>query len=640
MVDSIRFRYQLMPFLYSLVYASTQTGVPMNAPKVFYFQDDPTTHLASSDHDFMVGSHLLAAPLIDLSASQRQVYLPAGQVWYDWHDDARYDGGQFVSVDAPLGRLPLFVREGAIIPMGPTMNYVDELPGAPLSIHAWPGSGEFLLYEDDGKTLNYQSGQYRQTRFTQRQISSEWQMDILVDGSYSPGRTSLTVIKHIASVPSSVTLDGSELAGAANLSALSAVEQGYFFDADTETLHIKLQEKQGLQQLAVLEEGAQGLVTLYYRTDWTTPSMIYSADGSEWLAEPGESLIESGFSGYYTISIPASQLTFAITDGAGNWDSRQGANYSIIEPGTYTLKDGVINQGVPPSHIELQYRTSWDVTTIHYSANGGAWQQATMNAGSLNGFVDFSLEAVSLEFYFSDGTQVDDQQGANYQIASPGQYYVDNEQLRSGQPEQVVRLFVEADWPQAFISYTTDGTNWTAEPVAMTPSAIPGYFQFDIQGQVAVFSVTDGAGQWLDNGGQHYSVSQLGSYTLSVSGLENSAPTAQITLYYQTAWSTPHILYSADQGVWVDQPGASMPISDIGGYASITIDASRLEFVLNDGADNWDNNQFNNYLIEQPGVFTLADGVIIPGLPGTQITLYIKSNWDSMNILYQLDEQP
>ena len=91
----------------------------------------------------------------------REVYLPEGQ-WYDWYTHELFEGGRYVNVDAPLDRIPLFVRAGSIIPTTDVMQYIGEKPDATIYINVYPGKGkdiDFTLYEDDGESLGYQRGE-------------------------------------------------------------------------------------------------------------------------------------------------------------------------------------------------------------------------------------------------------------------------------------------------------------------------------------------------------------------------------------------------------------------------------------------------------------------------------------------------
>jgi alpha-D-xyloside xylohydrolase len=91
----------------------------------------------------------------------RPVYLPKGSRWYDFWTEKVYEGGQTINAAAPLETIPLFVRAGAIVPMSPVMQYVDETPDAPYEIRIYDGAdGEFFLYEDAGDNYDYEKGIY------------------------------------------------------------------------------------------------------------------------------------------------------------------------------------------------------------------------------------------------------------------------------------------------------------------------------------------------------------------------------------------------------------------------------------------------------------------------------------------------
>ncbi|NJN65666.1 MAG: DUF5110 domain-containing protein [Chloroflexaceae bacterium] len=127
----------------------------MLRPLLYDFPTDPaTSHL----HDqAMFGPLVLLAPVCRPGRDYRAVYLPAGD-WYDWWTDEVESGPAWVLAHAPLERMPLYVRAGAILPMGPDLRFTDEKPLDPLTLHLYPGEGTFTLYEDDGRSFAYERG--------------------------------------------------------------------------------------------------------------------------------------------------------------------------------------------------------------------------------------------------------------------------------------------------------------------------------------------------------------------------------------------------------------------------------------------------------------------------------------------------
>jgi len=115
---------------------------------------------------YLFGHALMVAPVTSYGARERTVYFPAGADWYDFDTGKRYAGGTTAKVEAPLNRIPVFVRTGAVIPTGPVTQYVDEKPDAPLVLQVYAGaSGQASLYEDDGVTNAYARGEYSRIPF-------------------------------------------------------------------------------------------------------------------------------------------------------------------------------------------------------------------------------------------------------------------------------------------------------------------------------------------------------------------------------------------------------------------------------------------------------------------------------------------
>jgi alpha-glucosidase (family GH31 glycosyl hydrolase) len=131
-------------------------GVPLARPLVYDHPSDRTTwHI---DDEYLLGPDLLVAPMFE-PRGQRDIYLPAGG-WYDFWTDHRFDGARWITYEAELETLPLFVRAGAVIPMGPDLQYANERSWDPLSFEVYPGS--------DGVTETELTDDHRQLQFTMR----------------------------------------------------------------------------------------------------------------------------------------------------------------------------------------------------------------------------------------------------------------------------------------------------------------------------------------------------------------------------------------------------------------------------------------------------------------------------------------
>jgi alpha-D-xyloside xylohydrolase len=152
-------RYRLMPYIYSLAGMTYLNDYTIMRPLVMDFTQDVKVNNISDQ--YMFGPALMVCPVYEYGARKRDVYFPAGSVWYDYYTGARIEGGQTVSVDAPYEHIPLYIRGGSILPMGPDMQYSDEKPADVIDLYVFAGKdGQFNLYEDEGVNYNYEKGQY------------------------------------------------------------------------------------------------------------------------------------------------------------------------------------------------------------------------------------------------------------------------------------------------------------------------------------------------------------------------------------------------------------------------------------------------------------------------------------------------
>jgi alpha-glucosidase (family GH31 glycosyl hydrolase) len=151
-------RYRMLPYLYSAVRECTLNGLPVVRALWLHYPDDPIA-IARGD-EFLWGRDILVAPVVEKGATTRQVYLPRGD-WFDFWTGERLEGGREISCAVDLETMPLFIRAGSILPLGPVKQYTNEKVDEPLSITIYPGAdGSFLLYEDDGRSFNYRRGEW------------------------------------------------------------------------------------------------------------------------------------------------------------------------------------------------------------------------------------------------------------------------------------------------------------------------------------------------------------------------------------------------------------------------------------------------------------------------------------------------
>jgi alpha-D-xyloside xylohydrolase len=156
-IDNLR--YRLMPYVYSLAWRVTNDGYTMMRHLVFDYPTD--TNVFNIKDQFMLGPAFLVNPVTSAGATTKSVYLPAG-TWYDFWTGSTVNGGSRMTVSAPLSLIPLYVRGGSIVPMGPNIQYATQSID-PLEIRVYKGQdASFTIYEDEGDTYNYEMGRHAQ----------------------------------------------------------------------------------------------------------------------------------------------------------------------------------------------------------------------------------------------------------------------------------------------------------------------------------------------------------------------------------------------------------------------------------------------------------------------------------------------
>ena len=151
-------RYRLLPYIYSLAWMTTNQAYTPMRPLVMDFRTD--IEAANIGDQFLFGPAFLVSPVTEPGVNRRRLYLPAGK-WYDFWSGGAVEGPRRLDAAAPLERLPLYMRAGSIVPLGPALEWSQEKPEDPIEIRVYPGAdGEFTLYEDENDNYNYEKGVY------------------------------------------------------------------------------------------------------------------------------------------------------------------------------------------------------------------------------------------------------------------------------------------------------------------------------------------------------------------------------------------------------------------------------------------------------------------------------------------------
>jgi alpha-D-xyloside xylohydrolase len=159
LIEYDKLRYRIMPYIYSLAWKVSSEDYTIQRPLVMDWRDDPLTW--NIGDQFMFGPALLVNPVTEAGATERRVYLPKNTLWYNFWTGEQLNGGAYLQAAAPINRIPLFVRAGSILPLGPDEQYAGEKVDGPIELRLYPGAnGGLNLYQDEGDNYDYEQGQH------------------------------------------------------------------------------------------------------------------------------------------------------------------------------------------------------------------------------------------------------------------------------------------------------------------------------------------------------------------------------------------------------------------------------------------------------------------------------------------------
>ncbi|MCD8140598.1 MAG: DUF4968 domain-containing protein [Planctomycetaceae bacterium] len=236
--DAIALRYTLVPYYYSLMREANKTGLPIMRPLVMEFPDDPG--LDSVDTQFMIGPFLMVANVLEKGATSIRVRFPAGCDWYCWHTRTRYAGGQEIELPVTMASIPMFIRDGAVIPTthGLTSISLQEIENIHLIV-APRRSASFVLYEDDGKTNAYKNGAYRETAIDM-QAGERVTLNFRSAGSYqSQVRTMFLDVINEKKGAYWVTVNGRKIPQFLARKKWEEAESGWIYEGTTWSVRVK-----------------------------------------------------------------------------------------------------------------------------------------------------------------------------------------------------------------------------------------------------------------------------------------------------------------------------------------------------------------------------------------------------------------
>lgn len=238
--ETINLRYQLLPYIYNVMYQASMTGIPAMRPMLFEYPDDP--HFTWNDDLFMFGDDMLIAPVLHQGETRRSLRLPSGS-WYDYWTGFRYQGGRDITVDAPLNQIPVFVKAGAIIPSQQVVQYTGQAPIDPITFTVYPTELQSTrtYYEDDGISFDYENGKYFKRTLNQWNSAGATTLTVSkAEGAFNPPpRTLVAKFMDVAASPKSVEAGGKAIKQI-ELKDWTSVKEGWTYDAEKQIVTLKL----------------------------------------------------------------------------------------------------------------------------------------------------------------------------------------------------------------------------------------------------------------------------------------------------------------------------------------------------------------------------------------------------------------
>ena len=260
---NLKIRYALYPYLYTTAWQGYSEGVPMMRAMILEDGSQYSPDAWDLNKQYYLGDFFLVAPATKAGDTYVSVWFPANTTWYNYYTGERYEGGEkgrTLIVPASLTEIPVFVKAGAIIPMGPDVNYADERPLDPLTLDIYPrGTSTYTLYEDDGVSRKYiTENAYATTGYTCIQSGGTVTLKIGErylgnPAVYTPVERSYILKVHHMGKISSVKLDNKALAAVNGISALSSAKSGYFADGDT--VYIKFTDSAKAMTVVITSDG-------------------------------------------------------------------------------------------------------------------------------------------------------------------------------------------------------------------------------------------------------------------------------------------------------------------------------------------------------------------------------------------------
>ncbi len=248
--DAIKLRYEMIPYLYSMLYEASTKGDAIMRPVFYDFQNDPKVYREGVN--FMFGPYILVANVVEEGATEREVYLPAGTTWYDYYTRKPYEGGQTITIPVDMGSVPMFVREGAIIPQTKGLHSILQEPIKMIKLLITPKTaGHFDMYDDDGMTNNYKKGEKLITHIDVTPGEKVY-VDFNKEGNYDSGiETMILDVVNREKGPFWVSVGDDQLKQYLHREKWEAAEEGFYYSHTLKSVLVKYKERKGNYRVTV-----------------------------------------------------------------------------------------------------------------------------------------------------------------------------------------------------------------------------------------------------------------------------------------------------------------------------------------------------------------------------------------------------
>ena len=379
----IKLRYALLPYIYSTDHHVYNDGFSFMRAMGIAYPTDKATHELKDQ--FMFGQDILVAPVVQSQAEQRTIYLPKGDKWTDIWTGQQYEGGQKVTRNVDLALMPLYVRQGTIIPWGPDVQYSEQHNWDNLEIRIYPGAdGAFTLYEDERDNYNYEQGRFSEIPFTWDEASQTLTIGkrsgefdgmlqnrtfriVLVDASDKMGLG----IKQSVRFSKEVTYDGAEISVKIDNNDLIVedVAPVESIQASPSTVKLFLGQTRTFAVKATLADGTSQFVTLDAKCESSDPQVAYVRDGLIYAGQKeGKTDISISYTDGFgtqhqtTMSVEVSIPTNLYTWKAYDWYRNRVSDRLGSSDITYSSKENTITitkkgaQNIALRYMEKKYR--------------------------------------------------------------------------------------------------------------------------------------------------------------------------------------------------------------------------------------------------------------------------------------------